>query len=95
MSAIFDTAIAYWRTVRADFELHRAAQYERAELECRGNLLNRAGRAAGIDPWSLFIGPHSRADRWASDELREFWSRNRRLTFAEYEAGVLEGAERS
>jgi hypothetical protein len=91
VSAIFDTAIAYWRSVRADFELHRASQYERAELECRGVLLNRAAKAAGVDPWSLFIGPHERAHKWASDELLEFWTRNRRLTFAEYEQGVLDG----
>jgi len=95
MSAIFETAIAYWRSVRADFELYRSAQYEAAELECRGNLLNRAGKAAGIDPWSLFIGPHERAHKWASEELREFWTRNRRLTFVDFERGVLDGQEPS
>ncbi|MFC8733586.1 hypothetical protein ACFT5B_14250 [Luteimicrobium sp. NPDC057192] len=93
MSAIFDDAIALWRDVRDAFELYREAQYERAELATRGHLLNHEARERGVSAWSLFIGPERRAHRWASDELREWWAKNGRMTFAEFERTYLQGGE--
>jgi hypothetical protein len=49
-------------------------------------MLNRAGKAAGIDERSLFTGPESRARRYASEELLNHWQSHPRPTSA-YFAG--------
>ena len=61
------------------------SQYLAADAECRGNLLSRAGIAAGIAEWpALWTGTASRAMRYASEELREFWYANPRVTVSHY-----------
>jgi len=82
----FEAAAVTWRELRAEFDLYRENVYERATNATNGILLNREGRAAGIDSWSLFAGPRARAYRYASDELREWWATNRRLTVTEFMA---------
>jgi hypothetical protein len=62
--------------------------YVRAENETRGHMLNKAGRAADIDPRSLFTGPESRARRYASEELVNHWADNPRPT-----AAMMEGRD--
>jgi hypothetical protein len=49
-------------------------------------MLNKAGRAADVDERSLFTGPESRARRYASEELQNYWQDNPRPTAA-YFAG--------
>jgi len=90
MSAIFDAAAEQYRTCKAAFDDYRENQYRAALNDLGGHLLNRAALAAGVDSWSLFIGSHQRADRWASEELREWWARNRRLTYTEFEKQYVE-----
>ncbi len=51
-----------------------------AENETNGNMLNKAGRAAGIDDRSLFTGPESRVAKYASPELLEFFDTHPRPT---------------
>lgn len=85
MSAIMRAAFEQWQRMRDDFELVRHAQYERAVAELRGELLNRRGRENHIDPYSLFLGPVSRARAYASEELLEWWTRHQRWTVEEYE----------
>lgn len=45
-------------------------------------MLNRKGNAAGIDERSLFTGPQSRVDKYASDELKEWFTSHPRPTRA-------------
>lgn len=90
MSLTFDSAIAIWRGLRAEFELYRECQHQAATEDCNAVLLNRDALARGIDSYSLFIGPRARAERWASPELVEWWQSHGRMTFAEYEAQRLE-----
>lgn len=59
-------------------------QYLAAEDACRGYLLNKQAQAAGHDPMSLFSGPARIAHARASDELKEWWAANGRLTQAEF-----------
>ncbi|QWQ45729.1 phage minor capsid protein [Streptomyces sp. YPW6] len=59
-------------------------QYLDAEAACRGYLLNKKAQADGVDPMSLFSGPARIAHARASDELREWWAANGRLTQAEF-----------
>ncbi|MFE4328723.1 phage minor capsid protein [Streptomyces sp. NPDC056831] len=59
-------------------------QYLDAEDACRGYLLNKKAQTDGIDPMSLFSGPARIAHARASDELREWWRVNGRLTQAEF-----------
>lgn len=56
--------------------------YVTAEADTKGNMLNKAGRAAGVDERTLFTGPESRARRYASDELLEHWATHPRPTSA-------------
>ena len=79
----------------ASREWHDAAyaQYLAAEAATNGYLLSRAGLAKGVDPWpALWTGPAALADHYASEELREFWQANRRITVTEYRA-ALRGEE--
>lgn len=85
MSKLFDDAIAAWRDCRAEFEDYRLAEYARAAEACRGRLLNRRGRDAGIDSLSLFMGNEIRARAYASEELLEHWRSHPRPVFEHFE----------
>jgi hypothetical protein len=85
-SPIFAEAIERWHVMRRDFEDYREQQHAAASHDCNGQLLNRAGLAAGINTYSLFIGPRARAETYASDELVEWWSLHGRMTVADFEA---------
>lgn len=89
-SLTFQYAISHWRALRAEYELYREQAYAAATDATNGVLLNRDAKARGIDSYSLFIGPRARAERWASDELREWWAANGRLTFEAFERQRLE-----
>jgi hypothetical protein len=54
-------------------------------------MLNRRGKAAGIDERSLFTGPQRRVDMYASDELKEWFEAHPRPTRARI---LGQGAER-
>ena len=55
-----------------------------AEAETNGNMLNKAGRAAGIDERTLFTGPESRVAKYASRELLDFFDAHPRPTRASF-----------
>ena len=61
-------------------------QWLAAEGATNGYMLNAAGRRAGIDERTLFTGPQSRVNRYASDELREFFLTHPRMTRQEWDA---------
>jgi hypothetical protein len=60
-------------------------RWNQAESATRGNMLNKAGRAAGVDERSLFTGPESRARRYASEELLNHWQSHPRPTAAYFQ----------
>lgn len=84
-SSIIAAAFEHWRSVRADYELVKESAFRHAEAATNGVLLNAEAMAKGIDAWSLFQGPEARAQRWASEELRDHWRTHPRVTFAQYE----------
>lgn len=88
----FTSAVEQWRAIRTEFEIVREAAYELAEHETHGQLLNKRGKKAGVDAYSLFIGNEARAFAYASEELIEHWRRHPRLTFAEFESQTSEAA---
>jgi hypothetical protein len=83
-----DRALEHKRRVFAK-RLERAEEIDRLWLEAenatRGNMLNKAGRAADIDERSLFTGPESRARRYASEELLNHWQSHPRPTAAYFQ----------
>lgn len=81
-----DAAFETYRMMRADFELYRHSRFLRAHTELRGELLNAAGRASRIDSGSLFMGPWTRVDRYASEELKGWFAQHGRITVEEFEA---------
>lgn len=85
-----------WEHMTQDvFQQEAERMYYVAETETRTHLLNAAGRDAGINPFSLFTGPESRARKYASDELKAFWQDKGRLTVDDVRAGLLGGKMRS
>jgi hypothetical protein len=69
---------------REEYDGYLYSQYLAAEHACRGVLLNREGQAKRIDARSLFSGPNSCAARYASVELKQWWGRHGRMTYAEW-----------
>lgn len=72
------------QAAREEYDTYSHIAFLRAEGDCRGTLLTPAAQRAGINPFSLFSGPYSRVRKHGSEELREWFGRNGRLTFAEY-----------
>lgn len=72
--------VVSWGERREAWYLAAHADYLRAEDVCRGNLLSKAGLVAGVDPFTLWEGSAEVAFRYASRELRDFWSENGRRT---------------
>lgn len=91
-SAIFEQAAQQWADMRYDFERYIDAAYDRALEACAGVLVNKEGRAAHIDGYSLFTGPKIRAYRFASEELKEHWQYYPRLSMTEFEQQWLSGS---
>ena len=83
--SIIGSAFADWREVREEYEEVRTRAYMLAEEATNGALLNARGRAAGIDPASLFMGNDARSRAYASPELLEHWQQHPRVTYADYE----------
>jgi hypothetical protein len=83
-------------TSRDEFRAHLENEWIKAEEQTRGNMLNRAGQRADIDPRSLFTGPESRARKYASEELRRYWEDHPRVSPSEFgsEAAQLRGGRR-
>lgn len=76
--------------LRETYDAYTTTQWLAAEADCRGFLLSKEGQAAGIDPEELFSGPAARAEKYASDELKEWWGRNGRMSFAAFKANAYE-----
>jgi len=78
-----------WAADRASQQSDRAAiaevSYLLAEEATRGNMLNKRGRALGVDERSLFTGPEARARAYASEELIEHWRTHPRPTAAMFQ----------
>src|ERR1700677_554784 len=78
--------------VRDEWAIVQHAQYLAADALCRGSLLSKAGRAAGVSESSLWTGRRDVAMKYASEELRDFWAVNPRMTVTEYAAQLAEAA---
>lgn len=67
------------------------AQFEAAEVYCHGNMLSAAGERARVNPYNgerepiepehLWRVSEREAERWASEELRNYWLDDPRLTY--------------
>jgi hypothetical protein len=91
MSTIYAEASAQWREMRQDYERYISTSYDAALELCSGVLINKEGRAAGIDGYDLFTGPLQRAQRYASEELINYWSKYPRLTLTDFEQQWVSG----
>ncbi|CAM3410885.1 hypothetical protein KIPE111705_07105 [Kibdelosporangium persicum] len=69
---------------REEYDAHLYTSYLQAENDCRGVLLSRAGRAHGVNPETLFSGPASRVRKYGSEELKTWFGRHGRITYAEW-----------
>lgn len=69
---------------REAYDQYLLDNYMKAEDDCRGQLLNKRGKAAGIDPATLFEGPAHVARAYASRELIQWWGRHGRTTYRQW-----------
>ena len=76
------------QTRDSEFRAHLENEWARAEEQTRGNMLNKAGRAADVDPRTLFTGSERRAAKYASEELRRYWDEHPRGSRAEFLGGA-------
>lgn len=79
--------------VKRSYDEFTHVNYLQAEKATRGNMLNKRGKADGVDPLTLFTGQLSRARRYASEELMRWWSTNGRMNLTQFRAEVLGGAK--
>jgi hypothetical protein len=88
------TGRSFDELARSSFRDHVYAEILRAEAsdDIKNSMVTNEGIRAGIDGRSLFTGPQARADRWASDELKEWWENNPRPDFAAYRETLLGGS---
>jgi hypothetical protein len=80
-------------TLKRMYKENVAISYVEAEAATNGHMLNPAGRAANIDPFSLFTGNRARAEKYASDELKDFWDTKGRQTYTAFR-GMMTGAQK-
>lgn len=69
---------------RQQYDDYVAVHYDRAMVATNGQMVNEAGRLAGIDSYSLFSGPVARVKKYGSDELQGFFGQNGRHTFTSF-----------
>lgn len=60
------------------------SSYVAAEEATRGNMVNRKGQSRGVNPRTLITGRAQDFERYASDELKEFYSTRHRPTPASF-----------
>jgi hypothetical protein len=79
-----------------EYRLYVESEVTAAEAATRGNMLNKRGRARGVDPRSLWSASDATRARYASEELRLWWNDHRIVTKSEFqgERGELRGAQR-
>lgn len=75
--------------VRRMYDEYVQVAYVAAEDATAGHMLSKAGRAADVDPLSLFSGTTARARKYASEDLLRWWADHGRMTYTEYKAQVL------
>lgn len=75
---------ARWAAVYEEWAMFAHAQYLAAEEECRGNLVAREYAAEIASGWDLWTGSHRWATERATEELRDFWAVNTRITISEF-----------
>lgn len=74
------------RQASSDYQDEVYRQWLQAENGIQGSvMLNKAGRKAGISERSLFSGPQSRVNKYASEELKEWFDAHPRMTRAEWD----------
>lgn len=85
-----DKARAKRRAARAEYDLWVHAQWLAAEAACNGYLLSAAGRNLVADPAALWPMARRLSDRYASEELRDWWADHPKMTFAEWQEQARE-----
>lgn len=81
------------RTGQESYRLWLENEWIQADEATRGNMLNKRGRARGVDPRSLWTANDRTKQAYASEELRAYWNAHPVLSSAEF--GRQESADRA
>lgn len=71
-----------------EYRLYLETEWTAAEAATKGNMLNKRGRAKGIDPRSLWTANERTRAAYASEELRLYWNTHRIVSAAEFHGGA-------
>jgi hypothetical protein len=74
-----------WTARRIERQESIEREWLAAEQATKGVMLNRRGKEAKVNERTLFIGPESRARKYASEELLNYWESHPRPTGAYFE----------
>jgi len=89
VSLVFALAADLSREITGIYRERLENEFRAADEACSGYLVNKLGKAEGIDAFSLFTGSEVRAYKYASPELVAHWADMGRLTRASFEAQYL------
>ncbi|WP_222936404.1 phage minor capsid protein [Streptomonospora sp. PA3] len=89
-----DDRRSFQQLAREQYRLYIERRYVEAETELRGVMVNAAGERAGINYMSLFSGPRSRVEKYASEELKNWFDQHGRMTFSEFVDSIEQGRYR-
>lgn len=73
---------------REEYDSYVYSQYSRCESEL-SFMVNPQGQAKGIDGFSLFTGPVSRAKKYGTQELQAWFAKNGRHTLGSFRHGMF------
>lgn len=73
---------------REEYDSYVYSQYARCESEL-SFMVNQQGQAKGIDGFSLFTGPVSRAKKYGTEEMQAWFANNGRHTLGSFRHGLF------
>ena len=91
MSTIFGKAAEQWAEMQSDFISYRDDAYWKALEATNGVLVNAVGISLRIDGFTLFQSARKYSEKYASEELLDWWEKNPRLTLPEFEKRWISG----
>jgi hypothetical protein len=71
-----------------EYRLYVESEWTAAEAATRGNMLNKRGKAKGIDPRSLWTANDATRAAYASEELRRYWNDHRIVSASEFHSAA-------
>lgn len=94
-TTLWDWYLSKKAEIRDEYWDYVSSRYAAANIDTNCNFLNRLGKKNKVNAWTLFSGPFSRVEKYASDELYAWFEEHGRLTYEDFEKQYLSGEDTS